>query len=262
MVKSMIMKKNAFIILILSIVTFLSSCKKGEIESYPGFGYLQLKGNHSEGTSPLILSVDDQTQDSVRGEVTLPIKSGERHIRVKKLDGAVLIDTTLNIPFQQTVTLPSYFFNGSVFLVDDYNPETMAKPAAGKSLIRFIISDNSLPDELNIEIFNTDLATGISTSVATVAGIRKDRFSGYIELEDPVLLAGSYDAVYTIEATDQNGNKLLSLADNSFGFISFEFDISTYFTPNNVVSLGIGPQPADGSSAIRNPQVIFRKAII
>jgi hypothetical protein len=248
------MKRNTFFITTLFLLFLMPACKKsGEIVRYPSYGNLSISGIF---TSSLAVYVDEKSVDTLKDGLILRLEEGTRHISFVDKTNKTLLDTVLTLEKGKTVYLSDFFYAGYGLLLPDM--DLTRKPSPGNMLVRFIITDKTLPDELNLSLSVYDFGTGAITPVTSLNGVRKDQFSDYIELENPADLPGASDPYYVIEGTDLNGNKVLSIDDNNFSFIFYDRNISPYI-PNNILSIGIGVVPEDGSSTYHMPDVIFQR---
>jgi hypothetical protein len=247
------MKKIKPTLFLLSIILIIAACNKnGEIVKYPSFGSLNISGTLS---SPLIIKIDGKIIDTLNaasnGLVT-PVEEGNHKISLLNSAKKSVIDTVLTFQKRKTRYLTNFFYTGYGVLFPD--PDKTRKPTRGNMLVRFVITDKTLPNELNLKLFVLDFGTGISTPLnIKINGVRKDKFSNYIELHNP----GSSDFYYLLEGYDLSGKKIMSIDNNTYGFIVSDNNSYAPFTENSIISLGIGPGNESDPSHI--PQVIFQR---
>ncbi len=249
------MKKIKLLLLLLSIVLVTACKKNGEIIKYPSFGTLNINGTLA---SPLIVKIDGKIIDTLNldGGFSKPVAEGSHKISLADSTNKPLIDTTLKFERAKTTYLNNFFYTGNSILFPD--ADTTKNPPRGSAWVRFVIIDKTLPDELNLEVSLYDFNTGVKIPAGEIKNVKKDRFSAYIELNK--LTSPEIDVLYVIEGTDLSGKKVLSVDDYSCGFISFSDNYDEYnFVPNSIISIGIGPPPADGSSNFHLPQLIFKR---
>lgn len=244
------------------------SCKKnGEIIEVPSFGRLSVRLTSPSGSDPVLLQVDGAVKDTLRGEIrSLQLESGKRQISIVDLQKKKILDTAIVIEPRKPVLL-SCFFNGSTMFVDNLDPNL--KPQKDSLLIRFVTTDKILPDLMDIEISLYDFGgTLIPLKNKTLKGIRKDKFSTYIQLPHPNVIDPSFDSsmiFYVIEGYDAtptgNHKKVMSIEEFNCSYLEYSVDQLSIWIPNNIISFGIGPAPADGSTTLRSPQLIFQRQI-
>jgi hypothetical protein len=236
------------------------SCQKGDPIEGAGYGTLQLSGTITSD-APLLIQIDGKTMDTLSagrpntlGDGIL-ISAGDRKVQlINQEDNKPLIDTTLTIDAGKHIILPRFFYNGSAVVFDD----TTATPKKDSMLVRIITLDPSLPDVMDLTISLYDFGgLNIPVSSKTFKGVRKDRFSDFITLPDPLSISPpeTYFVIYAIEGYDPNNNnqKVLSIEDGTYSFVVLtDF---TFFAPNTVLSLGIGPNNGGG----HEPVVIFQQ---
>lgn len=236
------------------------SCQKGEPIEGTGYGTLQLSGTILSD-APLLVQIDGRTMDTLSagrpytlGEGLLA-SAGDRNVQlVNQGDNKPLIDTTITIEAGKRIVLPKFFYNGSAVVFDD----TTATPEKDSMLVRIITLDPSLPDVMDLTISLYDFGgLNIPVTSKTFKGVRKDRFSNFITLPDPLSIAPpeTYFVLYAIEGYDPNNNnqKVLSIEDGTYSFVVLS-DF-TFFAPNTVLSLGIGANNGGG----HEPVVIFQQ---
>ena len=254
----------AFCMILLVIQTGLISCQKGgrEIPS-PSFGQLSIHITSPVGASTLLIRIDGAVRDTLKeGTHNLFIETGERRLTITDLKNAAVLDTTIIIQLRSPVALTG-LYTGYAVLLD--NPDPGLKPQPDSLLIRFVTTDRQLPDRIDIVLSLYDFAgTHIPLDNKVVKGIRKDKFSEYIQLADPEAIHPDYRSFYyVIEAYDtrpgREYKKVMSIEESTVSFLDYSGDFSYTWIPNNIISFGIGPAPADGSTGIRNPQLIFQR---
>jgi hypothetical protein len=244
------MKKIKLFLFLMSIVLVTACKKNGEIVKNPSFGTLNITGTLS---NPLIVKVDGKIIDTLNsgGDLSKPVEEGSHKITLSDSTNKPVIDTTLKFARAKITSLSNFFYTGYGILFPD--PDTARKPSPGKMLIRLVITDKSLPDKLNLELFILNFSSGVSTPLnVKINGVGKDKFSNYIEVDNP----GSGDSYYVVEGYDLNGNKKMSIDNNTYGFLVSDSNY-TPFTENSIVSIGIGPGDEFNPSHI--PQVIFQR---
>lgn len=244
------------------------SCKKnGEIIEVPSFGQLSVRLTSPSGSDPVLLQVDGMVKDTLRGETrNLQLESGKRQISIVDLQKKKILDTAIIIEPRKPILL-SCFFNGSTVFVDNLDPAL--KPQKDSLLVRFVTTDKTLPELMDIEISLYDFGgTVVPLKNKTLKGIRKDKFSAYIQLPHPNVIDPSYEPnfmYYIIEGFDAttggNHKKVMSIEESNFSYLDYSGDFTFTWVPNNIISFGIGPVPADGSSTFRGPQLIFQREI-
>jgi hypothetical protein len=120
--------------------------------------------------------------------------------------------------------------------------DVTVKPERDSMLVRLITLDPALPDVLDITISLYDYNSFIIPMPGkTIRGVRKDRFSEFVAFPDPMAEAPPEVSflLYVIEGYDATTKeKVLSIEGGTNSFISFSNYI--YFTPNGVLSMGIG----------------------
>lgn len=245
-------------------ILILTCCKKdgGRLVS-PSFGQLSISITMTGNAPALLICVDGITTDTIReGTVKLFIKTGERKLSITDLRNTVILDTVMSIQVRNPVILTG-LYTGYAVLLDD--SDSSLKPEPDSLLIRFATTDQLLPDLLDIELSLYDFAgTHIPLSGKVVKGIRKDRFSSYIQLADPAVIHPDFSSFYyVIEAYDatpgREYKKVMSIEESTVSYLDYSGDFSYTWIPDNIISFGIGPAPADGSTGIRNPQLIFQR---
>lgn len=263
------MKKYILIIGLASLVTvFLSACKKGEDILGAAYGRLMLSSVFSGEASPLLVQVDGETKDTLNVEKPgtlqeIILKTGQHQmVLVNQQTKKTLTDTAITIETGKLTNLPKFYYTGTSALFDDL----AAKPTADSMLVRFVTLDPKLPDVMDIEISLWDFG-GTPTPLANkkIKGIRKDKFSNFVQFPNPaILLPPDTDPsffYYTIEGYDpaHNNKKVMAIEDGSISYI-YDFDsggaIST-FIANDVISLGIDKQPDSDPTHV--PTIIFSR---
>jgi|GEM_PF-1824729 hypothetical protein len=263
------MKQNSTLfILLLAIPILIFSCKKnGEIIEVPSFGQFSISLTSPSGSSPVLLQVDGVLKDTLEGKtVNIKLEAGKRQISIVDLQKKKILDTTVMIEPRKPISL-TCFFNGTTILVDNLDPTV--KPQTDSLLIRFVTTDKILPDLMDIEISLYDFGgTLIPLKNKTLKGIRKDKFSTYIQLPHPNVIDPSFDSsmiFYVIEGYDAtptgNHKKVMSIEEFNCSYLEYSVDQLSIWIPNNIISFGIGPAPADGSTTLRSPQLIFQRQI-
>jgi len=255
-------------ILILLVQLLMFSCKKdGEIINAPSFGKLSVRLTSASGTAPVLLQIDGVVKDTIGADpISLQLEAGKRLISIVDLQNKKVLDTTVNIDLKNPVSL-SCFFNGSTVLVD--NLDLTLKPQKDSLLIRFVTTDQTLPDLMDIQISLFDFGgTVIPLGNKTLKGIRKDKFSAYIQLPHPNVIDPVFESntmFYVIEGFDAtaggNHKKVMSIEEFNCSYLDYSGDLSFMWVPNNIISFGIGPVPSDGSTTLRSPQLIFQRSI-
>jgi hypothetical protein len=237
-------------ILIIFVFLFTACQKNGEVIHYPSYGKLYINGILS---APLTVQIDGKIIDTlgVGSELLLPVEEGQRKVSLLDSLNNPVIDTLLTIEKREIKNLRDFFYTGNGILFPDL--DTTRAPTVGKMLIRFVITDKKLPDEMRFVLFTLDYNTGAYLPVnKTIHNVRKDGFTDYIELDNPG------DSYYVIEGYDLQGNKIMSIDNSSYGLIVADNNYLS-FIPNNVLSMGIGNLPADGSLPYHEPVVIFQR---
>jgi hypothetical protein len=244
----------------LIIITFFS-CQKGKDFSESEFGVLNIESTFSAGASEfLFVQIDNVTVDTLTASSTdvgdKPIQAGKRRITLFNPEiNKIIADTMVDIKPSKTFKLPTFLYTGTAALFDD----PTAKPSADSMLVRFVTLDPKLPDIINIELSFYDFAgTRISLPNKKLNGIRKDKFSEFIQFPDPAPLVPGTVAYYTIEAFDpaDNNKKVMSIDDGSLSYI-YDYDTNAPFLQNGVISMGIGLQPDGDPTHV--PITIFRR---
>ncbi len=254
--------------ILLILAACLNSCSKGEDIPGTGFGRLYVNAVFSGDAPPLLVLVDNATRDTLKvdrpgisGDGVI-LSAGAHHLQLTNADTKkVLSDTTIMIAVTDTITLPTFFYTGTAALYDNLD----ITPEKDSMLVRFVTLDPTLPDVIDIEISLWDFGgTPIPVPAKRIAGVRKDRFSEFIQFPNPaVLLPPDTDPAffyYIIEGFDpkDNNKKVLSIEDGSLSYIYNYENFSTY-TPNAVISLGIGPQPVGDPTHV--PVDIFKRIV-
>ncbi|MBS7566955.1 hypothetical protein KHS38_21295 [Mucilaginibacter sp. Bleaf8] len=255
----------SYIALFILASTILSACQKGKDLESPGFGKLNITSSFAADANPLLVQIDGETKDTLtfakQGISGLPVKGGKRRILlINQANKQIITDTTVTIEIQNTFTLPTFLYTGTAALFDDVT----AKPAQDSMLVRFVITDPALPNNMNIELILTDFGgTRLPLSNKKISSIRKDKFSSFIQLPNPAsLLPEGTDPTffyYVIEGFDPaNGNaKVMSIDEGSYSYV-LDFETFSTYTPNAVISLGIGAPQGDPS---HYPSNIFRRIV-
>lgn len=250
------MKNMLFLYVVAALLTASASCQKGEEIRGIGFGQLKVSSVFSGDASPLLLQVDGEIKDTltVSKPATLRnifLPSGQYTVRlVNQQTKAVLLDTALTIEASKITRLPDFFYLGTAAVFDDFS----AKPDTDSMLVRFITLDPALPDEMDLTFSFYDFdQMNIPLAEKRINGIRKDRFSSFIQLPDPaVLFPDAPFIVYAIEGYKAGTNeKVMDIANGTYSYIAlngFQF-----FIANGVGSMGIGPL----ESGIHSPVEIF-----
>lgn len=263
------MKQNyTLFILVLAIQILILSCKKdGEIIPAPSFGQFSVRLTSSSGLAATLLQVDGVVKDTIDADViNLHLETGKRQISIIDLQNKKILDTTVTIDLKNPVSL-SCFYNGTTVLVDNLDPAL--KPQKDSLLIRFVTTDKTLPDLMDIQISLYDFGgTIIPLANKTLKGIRKDKFSSYIQLPHPNVIDPVFESnvmFYVIEGFDATAGaghkKVMSIEEFNCSYLDYSGDLSFMWVPNNIISFGIGPVPADGSTTLRSPQLIFQRAL-
>lgn len=240
---------NSFFTVVVQLVltaSLFSSCEKGEDIPGVGYGKLQLNSSFSGDASALLIQVDGETKDTLTS--TKPATTGDgivlktgkhRVLLVNQETKKVLSDTTVSIETARVFNLPKFFYSGTAALFDDLN----AKPQKDSILIRLVTTDPALPEVMDITISLYDYdQINVPLVNKKIRGVRKDRFSEFVQLPDPYSLAPNASFIlYAIEATDPNDNnkKVMDIAEATNSYL--EFEGPSYYTPNGVLSMGIGP---------------------
>jgi hypothetical protein len=259
------MKNFTLYIIIIGLlsVSMLTACQKGKDLVTPAYGKLSVTSSFSPDASPLLIQIDGETKDTLTAAKpfidNLPLKEGERHIVfINQTNKQVITDTTVVISSQKTFTLPTFLYTGTAALFDDVT----AKPAVDSMLVRFVITDPALPNVMDLELTLTDFGgTKLPLTSKKMRGVRKDKFSNFIQLPDPssLLPPGTDPAFYyyVIEGFDPaNGNqKVMGIDEGTYSYV-LDFETFTTFTTNAVISLGIGAAQTDPSHM---PSNIFRR---
>lgn len=255
-----------YVIFLFTSTIVLTACQKGKELESPGFGSLTVISSFSADASPLLVQIDGKTEDTLTTDKPsingFPIKEGERHlVFINLTNKKVITDTTIKIERQKTFTLPTFLYTGTGALFDDLT----AKPEAGSMLVRFVNTDPTLPNVMDIEISLWDFGgTRYPVTSKILKGIGKDKFGSFIQLPNPskVLPAGIDPApfFYFIEGFDPaNGNKKVMSTDEANACYLFDPDSFAAFTPNVVLSLGI-PPPSEFTT-FREASTIFRRVV-
>ncbi len=262
------MKKytTLFIIFLILPLLFLSCKKDGEIISAPSFGKLAVKFTSANASEVFLLEVDGVVQDTVSKIGELSLESGKRRITIFDVEQKQILDTTVEIDVRRKVSL-SCFFNGTTVFTDNLDPAL--KPQTDSLLVRFVSTDKALPELMDIQISLYDFGgTIIPLMNKTIKGIGKNKFSEYIQLPNPNVIDPNFDATfmfYVIEGFDAtpgaNYQKVMSIDDFSFTWLTYKDDGTFSWVPNNIISLGIGAAPEDGSSSLRTSQLIFQREV-
>ncbi|KAA2243821.1 hypothetical protein F0L74_15210 [Chitinophaga agrisoli] len=239
------------------------SCNKGEDIRGVGFGSLEVSSVFSGEASPLLVQVDGETRDTLSVDKPyttqkILIKEGEHQLVLFNMTTQkALTDTTITVEATKTISLPKFYYTGDAALFDDLT----AKPSSPDNmLVRVVTLDPSLPDVMDLKISVYDYASvNIPLADKMIKGVRKDRFSGFIELPDPATLAPPDVAfiLYAIEGYDPNDNnkKVMSIENGTNSY--FLLSNNQYYIPNAVVSMGIGAY-RDG---VQEPFEIFERII-
>jgi len=256
------MKKIQPFIILLAFLFMLSSCKKGgEIVVYPSFGNLSISGTLS---TYLLVHIDNKITDTLKKDLNIKLEEGAHKISFFDDKSKLILDTVMDFEKGKTRFLSNFLYTGKGMLFPDN--DLTRKPAPGKMLVRFVLLDEELPDEMNLDLilYYTTPVNYFSMNIK-INGVRKDKFSNYIELAAPLPLApvGARTAQYVLEGYDLNGQKLMSIgatsAANTFGYIKYSaIGAGTTYIPNNIISLGIGAK-ISATNKIHNPIVIFER---
>ncbi|TCC96569.1 hypothetical protein [Pedobacter hiemivivus] len=256
---------NAVLLIFAAILTLITSCKKvGELMAVPSFGNLSVKFN-TPADHKLLLRIDGQLKDTLKDDGNLfQLEVGDNKISVTDFQGKMVLDTTIKIERSKTASLEGVF-TGAVVLLD--NMDLTIKPQTDSLLIRFITTDPLLPDQMDIEISLCDFGgTTAPLGNKKISGIRKDKFSAYIQLPNPNVIDPSFDSTfmfYVIEGYDATPGgtrrKVMSIDELSVSFLDYRGAFDFVWVPNNIISFGIGPAPEDGSTTLRNPKLIFQR---
>lgn len=264
------MKKNNTILTLFIVLSALfTACKKdGTLIQTPEFGKLLLNLTVADNTGPLLVRVDGVTVDTVEnGIIGINMETGKRRISIVDEQAKVMLDTTLAIEVRKSSTLSGLLI-GDKILLDNLDPQL--KPQTDSLLVRFVTTDPTLPDLMDIEISLYDFGgTYIPLKNKIIKGIRKDQFSDYIQLPHPNVIDPSFDSTfmfYVIEGYDAtsggNNRKVMSIEEFNVSYLDYSGDFTFMWVPNNIVSFGISAVPSDGSTTLRNPQLIFQRSVI
>lgn len=256
---------NAVLLIFAAVLTLITSCKKeGELMAVPSFGNLSVKFT-TPADHQLLLRIDGQLKDTLKDDGNLlKLEAGDNKVSVTDLQGKMVLDTTIKIERSKTVSLKG-IFTGAVVLLDNMDPAI--KPQTDSLLIRFITTDPLLPDQMDIEISLYDFGgTIVPLGNKKISGIRKDKFSAYIQLPNPNVIDPSFDSTsmfYVIEGYDASPEgahrKVMSIDELNVSFLDYQGMSDFIWVPDNIISFGIGPVPEDGSTTLRNPKLIFQR---
>ncbi|MCD8739850.1 hypothetical protein LT679_04485 [Mucilaginibacter roseus] len=255
--------RQIFSLIIITVFLF-NACQKGKELENPAFGSLKIISSFTGDADPLLIQVDGRTLDtltSVKQSINgLRLKEGERHlVFINQRNSKVITDTIINIERQKNFELPTFLYTGTGTLFDDL----VEKPQPDSMLVRIVSIDPALPEIMNIQISLYDFAGNqYQLPNKSINGVRKDKFSNFIQLPNPIqLLPPGTDPssfYYFIEGFDPaNGNKKVMSIEEGNGCYVIDLDSFAAYTPNLVLSLGIGA-PTEFST-LRDPSNIFRR---
>lgn len=250
------MKNIQFFYIVAALLTAFTSCKKAEDIDGVGYGQLNVSSVFSGNAAPLLVQVNGETKDTLTASKPATLQniflhSGEYEVKlVNQETKKVLSDTTITIETAKIISLPAFFYTGSEILFDDFT----AKPEQDSMLVRFIILDPTLPDELDITFSLYDFdQINFPMEEKRVNGVRKDRGSSYIQFPNPnTIFPDASFILYAIEAYKAGTNeKVMDIASGTYSYI-----VTSGFQPflaNGVSLIGIGPW----ESGAHAPVVIF-----
>jgi hypothetical protein len=231
--------KKYFCILILLAGSI--SCQKGEDIIDPAYGKLNITTFFADNVPPLLVQVDGKTIDTLRPEhpsKLINLYAGDRNIQmVNQQTQQSVLDTILHIEPGATTNMPQLYYIGNTAVFDDMT----SKPEKDSMLVRFIILDPSLPDELDLHFTLYDFGSFIQPiEEKKLYGVRKDRFSQFIQLPDPVsMMPDAPFLIFGVEAYKAGTNeKVMDLAQGTGTYVvASEW---RFFVPNAIISVGIG----------------------
>ncbi|EOR96287.1 hypothetical protein ADIARSV_0522 [Arcticibacter svalbardensis MN12-7] len=144
-----------FLFFIFSALLF--SCQKeGREILSPSFGQLSIQITLPGPTQSLLIEVDGVVQDTIKGQtLNLFLETGKRILSITDQHHVSLLDTAINIKVLNPVNLVG-LYTGYAVLFDDLNPEL--KPDRDSLLIRFVTTDQQLPDMIDINLSLSDFA--------------------------------------------------------------------------------------------------------
>ncbi len=243
------------------VIIAASSCKKdGHPIEQPYFGTMKVLSSAltPDVAALFLLNIDGITLDTIKSSENFQkdykIKAGEHLISVLNDKGTVAYKDTIFIDSESTVDLPAFAIQGEAFLVDDYDPAVI-KPAEGKSLIRLITLDPTLPDKINVKVnaFYYDANFEIKTIPLNLQfnePVSKQSYTQFLELEDPARILESigespdntYFFTYVLEGWDAaTGNQVINLdiPNSDYTFLAFGSGALHDWLPNSVFTIGI-----------------------
>lgn len=213
-----------------------------------GYGQLHVDGVFTANASPLLIRVDGETRDTLTTERPFTARdiilaTGDHEVILVNGDTKdVLRDTTITIEAAKTASFPKFFYTGTAALFD----ESIEKPEKDSMLVRLITLDPALPDVMDITISLYDYGSiNIPLTTKRINGVRKDRFSGFVQLPDPFSLVPPDVpwVLYALEGYEAGtNNKVMDIVSGTNSYIVF--NSGEYFKPNAVISMGIGPSSA------------------
>lgn len=275
---------NAKYYILLSIISImLFSCEQnGELLDETLYGSVILTCNSDDTNNPeprmkYLFQIDGNTIDTIKSSAgyrkSYKIKTGEHTVGLLKLDGTSVYEDVVTIEFQKDAALPPFFIQGENLLVDDYDP-SIIKPAPGKCLIRLIITDPNLPDLMNISfVFRNPYGSPEGGLVevplnVNLKNVSKTKFSEYVELDSPEMLAGItndyYGNSYYLTGTDAVTGVPILTPSGGTRFCVVRLPLNdelgiAEFPSNSVLTVGIFP--VTPPATIRIGEIFFLRRL-
>lgn len=232
--------------LFLVMLWMVTACQEGENIASEQYGHLIVQASFGANAANLIISVDGEPADTLvasnpYAELILPV--GKRVIELINIETEVVLSNdTIDLAVGQRFNLPKFLYTGDAALFEDLE----SRPAPDSMLVRFVNIDPELPEVIDVEIVLHDFAE-LRMPIKRLAGIRKDRFSNYIQLPSPYLFISEAQyppgsVYYVIEAYDPNNdnNKVMSIEAYNYCYVYSGFGAGfEAYIPNAVISMGI-----------------------
>lgn len=245
--------KNILQIIVFSSIYFLFGCQKGENILGSGYGKLDIKATISNGSSPILVQLDEKTIDTIsenKSEIFgIVIKEGQVNFKLlKEDDKQILIEVPINIQAGKTTVAPPMLFDGKTALFDDLT----TKPEKDSLILRFINLNQKISEVIDIKIYVINEETGEQILVKDIKEIKRDKFSNFVQLPSPKFYFPTSDQTnYNIAILDSsNGNIIRQNA-------ILTFRGSTTYFPNFIASFAIVTGGRGGN--IPTPSLVFER---
>lgn len=241
-------KLYAILLFLFPIILLIPSCQKGEDILGVGYGELNVTSEFSGSAEPLLILVDSEVKDTLRADKprtlrNIILKTGDHKVSlVNEKTQKTIIDQVITIEASKLYNLPTFYYTGEAILYDEFE----SKPQQDSMLVRFMIMDKNLPDEMDLTFTLYDYnEINIPLPMKRLNGVRKDKFSNFIQFPNSEVLIpnnGGY-VFYLVEGYKAGTNeKILDISKGTNVMIAIVGTGYDPFIPNAVISLGIAYQ--------------------